>query len=120
MRMTDPAENAAARLWRDRVYVREQERDEAQARARVAEAEVAALTAENARLGSRNALLNEQSNRLAIEVARLTAQNERLAADLAFLRTRLAPPPALAEPHHDLKAIKAELLSLLDQASGSS
>ena len=33
-------ENAATRLWRDRVQLREQERDEAQARARLAEEKV--------------------------------------------------------------------------------
>ena len=32
--MSDKAETAAIRLWRDRAHLREQERDEAQARAR--------------------------------------------------------------------------------------
>jgi hypothetical protein len=47
--MSDATKNTAARLWRDRVQLREQERDEAQARARRAEERVAALTAESDR-----------------------------------------------------------------------
>jgi hypothetical protein len=81
--MSDTSENAATRLWRDRVQLREQERNEAQDRARIAEGRAAALRAENNQLARKNAHLSEQSNRLAVEVARLTAQNERLAADLA-------------------------------------
>ena len=34
--MNDKADSAASRLWRDRVHVREQERNEAQAHARTA------------------------------------------------------------------------------------
>src|SRR3954464_263075 len=117
--MSDTSENAATRLWRDRVQLREQERNEAQDRARIAEGR-AALRAEKNQLARENARLSEQSNRLAVEVARLTAQNERLAADLAWLRAQLAPAPARAETRQDMKAIRAELLSLLDQASGSS
>jgi hypothetical protein len=113
--MSDTPENVATRLWRDRVRVREQERDEAQARARVAEEKVKALTAEHDRLARQNARLNDQSTRLAIEVARLTAQNERLAADLAWLRAQLALAPASANLHQDMEAIRAELLSWLDQ-----
>src|SRR5919199_1922253 len=48
--MSDKAETAAIRLWRDRAHLREQERNEAQARARIAEEKVAILTAENDRL----------------------------------------------------------------------
>jgi hypothetical protein len=48
--MSDKAETAAIRLWRDRAHLREHERDEAQARARIAEEKVAILTAENDRL----------------------------------------------------------------------
>ena len=95
--MSDTSENAATRLWRDRVQLREQERNEAQDRARIAEGRAAALRAENNQLARKNAHLSEQSNRLAVEVARLTAQNERLAADLAWLRAQLAPAPARAE-----------------------
>src|SRR3954466_3658072 len=43
--MSDKAETAAIRLWRDRVQLREQERNEAQARARIAEEKVAILSA---------------------------------------------------------------------------
>jgi hypothetical protein len=81
--MSDTSENAATRLWRDRVQLREQERNEAQDRARIAEGRAAALRSENNQLARKNAHLSDQSNRLAVEVARLTAQNERLAADLA-------------------------------------
>ena len=41
--MSEDAEAAAARLWRDRAQIREQERNEAQARARIAEEKVAIL-----------------------------------------------------------------------------
>jgi predicted nuclease with TOPRIM domain len=118
--MGDSAESAVARLWRDRMQAREQERNEAQRRARVAEANVAALTAENDRLASQNARLNSQSTRLAIEVARLSAQNERLAADIAWLRAQLAPAPARDETEQQMEALRTELLSLLNQSSGSS
>ena len=70
--MSDTTENAATRLWRDRVQLREQERNEAQIRARLAEEKVAALTAENDRLAHEKARMSEQNNRLAVEVARLT------------------------------------------------
>ena len=81
---------------------------------------MAVLMAENDRLARKNAHLSEQSNRLAVEVARLNARNERLAADLAWLRAQLPPAPAQAESRKDMQAIRAELLSLLDQANGSS
>ncbi len=55
--MSEDAEAAAARLWRDRAQIREQERNEAQSRARVAEEKVAILTAENDRLAEENARL---------------------------------------------------------------
>ena len=118
--MSDTAESPTTRLWRDRVQLREQERNEAQTRARLAEKKATALTAENERLARESALVRAQNDRLAVEVARLNAQKERLAADLAWLRTQLAPAPARAEPRQDMEAVRAELLSLLDQASGSS
>jgi hypothetical protein len=46
--MSDEAETAAVRLWRDRVQLREHERDEARARARIAEEKVAMLTERDA------------------------------------------------------------------------
>ena len=117
--MSNTAESAIARLWRDRVQRREQERNEAQTRACVAEERLAALTAETERLARENALVRAQSDRPAVMVARLTAEKERLAADLAGLREQRAAAPARAEPPQDLGAIRAELLSLLDDASGS-
>ncbi len=48
--MSNEHESAATRLWRDRVQIREQERNDAQARARVAEDKVAILMAENDQL----------------------------------------------------------------------
>src|SRR5215207_9563741 len=102
--MSDTAENAATRLWRDRVQLCEQERNEAQTQARIAEETVAAFTAENDQLASRVAHLTDQNNRLAVELARLSAENERLAADVAWLRTQLGPAPAQTEPKQDTKA----------------
>ena len=87
--MSDTAENAATRLWRDRAQLREQERNEAQARARIAEEKVAILTAEN--------------DQLATEVARLRAL---LAPDAARAR---------AETEQQMEALRTELLSLLNQ-----
>src|SRR5215213_5664019 len=101
--MTDATENTAARLWRDRVQLREQERDEARARARLAEEKVAALTAENDRLACQNAQLSDQSNRFAMEVARLNAQNERLAADIADLRALLVTEAAPTETEQQME-----------------
>src|SRR5215210_6936806 len=117
--MSNTAESAIARLWRDRVQRREQERNEAQTRACVAEERLAVLTAENEQLARENALVRAQSDRLAVTLARLTAQNERLAADLAGLRQQLGSARARAEAPKDLGAIRAELLPLLDEASES-
>jgi hypothetical protein len=91
--MADNAENAATRLWRDRAQLREQERNEAQARARIAEEKVAILIAEN--------------DQLATEVARLRAL---LAPDAARAR---------AETEQQMEALRTELLSLLDQPTES-
>ena len=55
------AESAAARLWRDKAEIREQERNEARAQARIAEEKFAILTAENHRLASENARLRAQT-----------------------------------------------------------
>ena len=115
--MGDIAENAASRLWRDRAQLREQERNEVQARARVAEENVATLTAENDRLASKNTHLRDQNDRLAVEVARLGALNDRLAEENARLRTQLMPDAARAhaETVQQMKVLKTELQSLLDQ-----
>ena len=90
--MSEPTENAATRLWRDRVQLREQERNEAQARARIAEEKGAILTAEN----------------------------DRLAAEIARLRALLAPDAARAraETEQQMENLKTALLSLLDQSTG--
>ena len=92
--MSDKAETAAIRLWRDRAHLREHERDEAQARARIAEEKVATLAAEN----------------------------DRLADEIARLRALLNPDAAQAraETEQQMKDLKTALLALLDQSSGSS
>ena len=92
--MSDKAETAAIRLWRDRAHLREQERDEAQARARIAEEKVAILTTEN----------------------------DRLADEIARLRALLTPDAARArsETEQQMEDLRTGLLSLLDQSSGSS
>jgi chromosome segregation ATPase len=118
--MGDAGESAVTRLWRDRVQAREQERNEAQNRARIAEEKVAALTGENDRLARQNAQLSDQSNRFAMEVARLNVQNERLAADIASLRALRAAEAARSETEQQMDALKSELLSLLDQPTGGS
>ena len=117
--MSEATENAATRLWRDRVQLREQERDEARARARLAEEKVAALTAENDRLACQNAQLSDQSNRFAMEVARLNAQNERLAADIADLRALRATEATRSETEQQMEDLRTALVSLLDQSNGS-
>ena len=92
--MSDKAETAAIRLWRDRAQLREQERNEAQARARIAEEKVAILTAEN----------------------------DRLADEIARLRALLTPDAAQAraKTEQQMEDLRTGLLSLLDQSSGSS
>jgi predicted RNase H-like nuclease (RuvC/YqgF family) len=99
--MSDRPESAATRLWQDRVQLREQERNEAQTRARIAEQKVAVLTAEN--------------ERLATEDAQLRNQNDRLAAEIARLRALLAPDPARAETELQMEALRDALLALLPE-----
>lgn len=93
--MMEGTENVASRLWRDRVQLREQERNEAQARLRIAEEKVAILLAEN----------------------------DRLAAENARLRALLDPDgdstQTQAETQMQMKALKDALLPLLSGASGS-
>ena len=92
--MSDKAETAAVRLWRDRAHLREHERDEAQACARIAEEKVAILTAEN----------------------------DRLADEIARLRALLTPDAAQAraETEQQMENLKSALLSLLDQSTRDS
>ena len=89
--MSDNAETAAIRLWRDRVQVREQERNDAEIRARIAEQKVAILTAEN----------------------------DRLATENARLRALLAPDAAQARAETELQmeALRSALLPLLNQST---
>jgi hypothetical protein len=85
-------ETVATRLWRDRVQIREQERNDAQARARIAEDKVAILTAEN----------------------------DQLAAENARLRALLNPDAARArdETERQMQALKGALMPLLIQPTG--
>ncbi len=91
--MSDQNETAASRLWRDRVQIREQERDDARARARIAEDKVALLMAEN---------------------DQLTAENARL-------RAMLNPDAAKArtETEQQMQALKGALMSLIVQPTGN-
>lgn len=59
--MSDETETLATRMWRDRVNIREQERDAALARVRVAEEKLAILMAENDRLADEIARLRSLS-----------------------------------------------------------
>ncbi|MCG7393064.1 hypothetical protein MHY87_09120 [Microvirga sp. ACRRW] len=93
--MMEGTETVASRLWRDRVQLREQERNEAQARLRVAEEKVAILMAEN--------------DRLALENARLRA----------LLNPDADGPQAQAETQLQMKALKDALLPLLSGGNGS-
>ena len=55
--MSDEPGSVAVRLWRDRAQLREEERNDAQARLRIAQEKVAILMAENERLEAENARL---------------------------------------------------------------
>ena len=59
--MSEETEGVAIRLWRDRAQLREQERNEAQARLRIAEEKVAILMAENERQAAEIARLESAS-----------------------------------------------------------
>jgi predicted ATP-grasp superfamily ATP-dependent carboligase len=72
--MSDEKGSVASRLWRDRAQIREQERDEAQARLRIAEEKVAILIAENDRLTAENARLRAPRNPDAIRACSETEQ----------------------------------------------
>ncbi len=91
--MSDEKETVASRLWRDRVQIREQERNEALARLRIAEEKVAILLAES---------------------DRLTAENARL-------RALLSPDAARArtETEQQMKALRGALMPLLVQPTGT-
>ena len=91
--MSDEKETVASRLWRDRVQIREQERNEALTRLRIAEEKVAILLAEN---------------------DRLTAENARL-------RALLSPDAARArtETEQQMQALRGALMPLLVQPTGT-
>jgi hypothetical protein len=86
--MNKEAETAAARLWRDRAEIREQERNEALAQARLAEARCALLATEN--------------EHLRLELASL-----RAFASLDPKRTKTS------EIEAEMEAVKEALVSLL-------
>jgi hypothetical protein len=87
------SETPTARLWRDRVQIREQERDDARARARIAEDKVAILMAEN----------------------------DQLTAEIARLRALLTPDGARArkEMEQQMQALKGALMPLLVPSTGT-
>ena len=87
--MSDRAESAVTRLLRDQTQRREQERNEAQTCARMAE------------------------ERLAV----LTSGNERLATEIARLRALLSPGPASAhsQTEQEMEALRDALLALLPE-----
>lgn len=91
--MTDHNETVASRLWRDRAQIREQERDDARARLKVAEEKVAILIAEN---------------------DRLTAENARLRARLNPDATR-----ARSETEQQMQALRGALMPLLVHPTGT-
>lgn len=93
--MIEGTETVATRLWRDRVQIREQERDEAQARLRIAEEKVSILMAENDRLAAENARLR------------------------AVLNPDTDDSQSQAETRLQMKALQDALLPLLSGANGS-
>jgi hypothetical protein len=88
--MSEEKESVASRLWRDRAQIREQERDDARARLRIAEEKVTILTSENDRLAAENARLRALLNP---EAGRARSETERQMAEL-----RGALMPLLMEP----------------------
>jgi hypothetical protein len=88
--MSNKDESPATRLWRDKAQIREQERDDARARLRIAEEKVAILMAESARLSTENARLRAQLNP---DAGRARNETERQMAEL-----RGALMPLLANP----------------------
>jgi regulator of replication initiation timing len=93
--MIEGTETVATRLWRDRVQIREQERDEVQARLRIAEEKVSILMAEN---------------------DRLVAENARLRA---LLNPDTDDSQSQVETRLQMKALQDALLPLLSGANGS-
>jgi regulator of replication initiation timing len=90
--MSDKEETVANRLWRDRAQIREQERDDARARLRIAEEKVAILMAENNQLATENARLRARLNP---DVGRARNETER---QMAELRGALMPLLVASSP----------------------
>lgn len=91
--MNEDNEGVAIRLWRDRAQLREQERNEVQARLRIAEEKIAILLAENDRLAAENARLKAVSS-----------------PDAGSART---------ETEHQMEALKGALMSLIARPAGN-
>ena len=90
--MSDEAGSVAVRLWRDRAQLREEERNDAHARLRIAQEKVAILIAEN----------------------------ERLEAENARLRALQAPDESVSQAETDLQmeALRGALMPLISQSMG--
>jgi hypothetical protein len=90
--MSNKDETPATRLWRDKAQIREQERDDAQARLRIAEDRVAILTHEINQLAAENARLRAMLNP---DAGRARSETERQMAELrgALMPLLSNPPP---------------------------
>lgn len=88
--MIEETETVATRLWRDRVQLREQERNEVQTRLRIAEEKVAILLAENDRLALENARLRALLNP--------DAQSARSETEMQMEALKGALLPLLSQP----------------------
>jgi hypothetical protein len=91
--MSNKDETPATRLWRDKAQIREQERDDAQARLRIAEDRVAILTHEINQLAAENARLRAMLNP---DAGRARSETERQMAELrgALMPLLSNPPPS--------------------------
>jgi hypothetical protein len=91
--MSNKDETPATRLWRDKAQIREQERDDAQARLRIAEDRVAILTHEINQLAAENARLRGMLNP---DAGRARSETERQMAELrgALMPLLSNPPPS--------------------------
>jgi regulator of replication initiation timing len=89
--MSNKDETAATRLWRDKVQIREQERDDARARLKVAEEKVAILVSENSQLAAENTRLRAL---LKPDTGRTRSETEKQMAELkGALMPLIDPPP---------------------------
>ena len=91
--MSDKDETIGTRLWRDRAQIREKERDDAQARLRIAEDRMATLMHEINQLTAENARLRTLLNP---DAGRARSETERQMAELrGALMPLLADPPSI-------------------------